>query len=274
MIKTNMKKRLIVIACIGIVITALTAFVASAAPTSTIVQNLVISGLASSPTAGLTVDSGGPVATSSTPTAVSSVQSSTDITMSAATGTNIQASFASHNISQFTNDSGYKTSVPATTTINGAQCPVFTFSIVVTSSASSITTSTCSTFFNLLQNSSGTDINVAANGQINFVNPGYITTSTFNATGTAFNFPYWNSAGNALSPTSSIFISSSTGNVGIGTTTPAKTLSVAGDSVFGVNSWLTFLDTDGGNGRMITTNINAFDSGGGVLFRNNAGTTQ
>ena len=37
---------------------------------------------------------------------------------------------------------------------------------------------------------------------------GYITTSTFNATGTPFYFPYWNASGTALSPTSTIFISS------------------------------------------------------------------
>ena len=63
----------------------------------------------------------------------------------------------------------------STTTINGAQCPVFTFSINGTSSPSSITTSTCTIFFNLLEYSSGTDINVAANGTINFVNPGFLS---------------------------------------------------------------------------------------------------
>lgn len=64
----------------------------------------------------------------------------------------------------------------ATTTINGVQGPTFTFSIVNTSTASSITTSSLNLFFNLLKYTSGTDINVAANGVINFVNtPGFIS---------------------------------------------------------------------------------------------------
>lgn len=67
----------------------------------------------------------------------------------------------------------------ATTTINGAQCPTFTFTPVTTSSASSITTSTCTIFFNLLTYSSGTNINVAANGTISFLDsPAYIAAST------------------------------------------------------------------------------------------------
>jgi len=55
------------------------------------------------------------------------------------------------------------------------------------------------------------------------------------ATGTAGYFPFWNAAGNALTPTSSIFVSS-TGNVGIGTTTPNSPLQV----VSGTTNYLTF----------------------------------
>jgi len=54
------------------------------------------------------------------------------------------------------------------------------------------------------------------------------------ATGTAGYFPFWNAAGNALTPTSSIFVSS-TGNVGIGTTTPNSPLQV----VSGTTNYLT-----------------------------------
>lgn len=76
----------------------------------------------------------------------------------------------------------------ATTTINGAQCPTFTLSIVATTSQSSITTSSCNIFFNELKYTSGTDINVAANGVINFVNtPGFISAAilTINGNSTA-----------------------------------------------------------------------------------------
>ena len=55
------------------------------------------------------------------------------------------------------------------------------------------------------------------------------------ATGTAGYFPFWNAAGNALTPTSSIFVSS-TGNVGIGTPTPNSPLQV----VSGTTNYLTF----------------------------------
>jgi hypothetical protein len=64
---------------------------------------------------------------------------------------------------------------------------------------------------------------------------GYITTSTFNATGTAGYVPLWSSGGNSLTPTSSIFVSS-TGNVGIGMTTPDNVLQV----VSGTTNLITF----------------------------------
>jgi hypothetical protein len=51
-------------------------------------------------------------------------------------------------------------------------------------------------------------------------------------TGTPFYFPYWNSAGTALSATSSLFISTSTGNVGIGTMNPSTFLEVSGTAKF------------------------------------------
>ena len=53
---------------------------------------------------------------------------------------------------------------------------------------------------------------------------------SLNGTGTAYYFPYWLSS-STLSATSSIFISSSTGNVGIGTTNPASALSVVSNSI-------------------------------------------
>lgn len=58
---------------------------------------------------------------------------------------------------------------------------------------------------------------------------------------TAFNFPYWATAGGGLSGTSTIFYSSSTGNVGIGTTLPNSALNIAG-----VDPKLTLSDTDAG----------------------------
>lgn len=76
-----------------------------------------------------------------------------------------------------------------TTTVNGVIGPLFTFSVVATTSVSTFTTSTQNLFLNLLKYTSGTNINVAANGVINFVNPGFIlsapATSTLIAGGTA-----------------------------------------------------------------------------------------
>ena len=122
-----------------------------------------------------------------------------------ATTTIFQSALNGAYVSSFNGATGTITfSTPATTTINGLQSPSFLF----TAAGTGLTVSTSST----------------STVTYTWTNPGYITTSTFNATGTAFYFPYWNSAGNALSPTSTIFIASSTGNVGIGTTTPNSPL--------------------------------------------------
>jgi hypothetical protein len=51
-------------------------------------------------------------------------------------------------------------------------------------------------------------------------------------------------------------------------------LDVRGTAVFGANSFFQLIDTGGGNGRLVTTNIPAFDFGGTLLFRNFAGTTE
>ena len=76
-----------------------------------------------------------------------------------------------------------------TSTINGVTGPSFTFSIVPTSSASSITTSSAQVFLNLLKYTSSSDITISPTGTIVFANhnisqftndSGYITTSTNN----------------------------------------------------------------------------------------------
>lgn len=59
-----------------------------------------------------------------------------------------------------------------------------------------------------------------------------LSTSTFNATGTAFNFPFWNASGTKLTATSSLTQGSSTGNIfistneGIGTSTAIDPLDI------------------------------------------------
>lgn len=67
----------------------------------------------------------------------------------------------------------------ATTTINGVEGNTFTISIIATSSPSSITTSTANLFLNLLQYTSSSNIEVSPTGTITFLNvAGYISTST------------------------------------------------------------------------------------------------
>jgi len=159
---------------------------ASAAPTSTIVQNLFITALKSSPTAGLTIDSNGLVATGTT--GVTS------------TGGNWAGTWQLFSPSDFLSSS----------------TPSGVLSVASNSSISF---------------SAATGSNITAT----FLNPsGFITTSTFNATGTAFYFPYWNSAGNALSATSTLFIASSTGNIIIGTTTDIFS-TIAGRNYLGIH---------------------------------------
>jgi hypothetical protein len=64
------------------------------------------------------------------------------------------------------------------------------------------------------------------------------------------------------------------GNVGIGTTTPGYKLTVDGNASFGTNSWMYLTDTGGGNGEINVTNIGSLDFGGGLLFRNLAGSAE
>ncbi len=81
---------------------------------------------------------------------------------------------------------------------------------------------------------------------------------------TAFNFPYWANTTGGLNGTSTLFYSSSTGYIGIGTTTPAYQFDVAGTGAFSVGIHtpallnLTsngFVKTSGGTGALsIDTN--------------------
>ena len=92
----------------------------------------------------------------------------------------------------------------------------------------------------ILVNASGTNGYVIINNGVTSFNGAtgtvtFATSSTFNATGTPFYIPYWNATGTGLSPTSSLFISSSTGNVGIGTTNPAYVLDMAAGDSYGYN---------------------------------------
>jgi len=68
----------------------------------------------------------------------------------------------------------------------------------------------------------GTGLAVASSGNsitYTWTNPGYITTSTFNATGTPYYFPFWGSGGNSLAQTSNIYENSTTQDITIGSTT-------------------------------------------------------
>lgn len=101
--------------------------------------------------------------------------------------------------------------------------------IVVTQSGINATTS-CPT---CLTTSTGLTVaNFATSSVSQFVNDaGYVTSTGASApTGTAFNFPYFLSGGTGLAPTSSIVQSSSTGNIGLFTTAPLRSLDVLGSS--------------------------------------------
>jgi len=166
----------------------------SAAPTSTIVQNLIISAVKNAPC--LSTTGTGLVATTSCGTG-----------------------------------SG------ATTTINGVSGPTFTLAsstylnIVASGTVFTFTnlgvTSTLGNWLGTWQGVNSSTFYLASNPSL------YISTSTFNATGTAFYVPYWNSAGTSLSATSTIYVSS-TGNVGIGTTSPSALLTVGNNNQFTV----------------------------------------
>ncbi len=110
------------------------------------------------------------------------------------------------------------------TAINGVAGPTFTFSIVSTSSASSITTSSQQVFLNILQNTSSSDITISPTGTIVFANhnisqftnnSGYITTSTnnfggiTNASVTALSPVVWSTTSTISCPTCSTVSTSS-----------------------------------------------------------------
>ena len=172
----------------------------------------------------------------------------------------------------------------ATTTINGVAGPTFTLSIVGTSSASSITTTTAQLFLNLLQYTSGTDINVASNGVINFLNPGFSTLGTT----TAFTSGYLPVTSSSLALTNSIIyqalpIASSTTykiptlvnkctthnnannshlNCSLGTVT-AGDLIVVQVHTFSATSSI----TDAGSDSFTTSTQLSWDGGSGSLFQ-------
>jgi len=73
-----------------------------------------------------------------------------------------------------------------------------------------------------------------ANSSTALSNLGGISTSTFNATGTQYYFPIWATI-STLSATSSIFQASSTGNIGIGTTSPQYAIDLGVGLSYGLN---------------------------------------
>lgn len=93
----------------------------------------------------------------------------------------------------------------STTTINGVSGPTFTFSIVSTSSASSITTTSAQLFLNLLKLSSSSQITITSTGTIVFASnnisqftndSGYVTSMgvVTSTNGIANTVPLWTSA--------------------------------------------------------------------------------
>jgi hypothetical protein len=125
----------------------------------------------------------------------------------------------------------------ATTTINNAQAIVFSLigdGTTVTSTVNGTTTTfsiiNTGNWAGTWQGTNSTTFYLASNPS------GYISTSTFNATGTAGYFPLWGALGNALSATSSIFQSG--GNVGVGTTSTNSLFNVSGTIDFETSDWL------------------------------------
>lgn len=105
-----------------------------------------------------------------------------------------------------------------------------------------------------------------------------LTTSTFNSTGTPFNFPYWNSAGNALVPTTPIVINSTTPIfVGINTLNPLFNLDVKGTSTTEFQATnIGFGGSAGGSGLIGSTGIVPAAKGdrlGFLLFGYTGGTS-
>jgi hypothetical protein len=66
----------------------------------------------------------------------------------------------------------------------------------------------------------------------------------------------------------------SSGNVGIGTASPAQKLDVYGDAIFGTSGWIKLADTGTGNGNIKITATGSNDFGGSFLFRNLAGSSE
>jgi hypothetical protein len=89
---------------------------------------------------------------------------------------------------------------------------------------------------------------------------GAVTSTSASATGTAFYVPLWNASGTSLTATSSIFQSSSTGNVGIGTTQPSSTLHVVGSLQVSNSSGKSLLVQDSNNPPLYApTSTNEFE---------------
>jgi hypothetical protein len=98
-------------------------------------------------------------------------------------------------------------------------------------------------------------------------------TNPVTGTGTSGQVTYFTGT-SAVTGSNNLFWDAANNRLGVGTATPAQSLDVRGTAVFGANSFFQLIDTGGGNGRLVTTNIPAFDFGGTLLFRNFAGTTE
>lgn len=118
----------------------------------------------------------------------------------------------------------------STTTINGQTATVFRIigdGQTVTTTVSGATTTFAVIPGTYITPASGTLLYYPLSG-----NPsGFITTSTFNATGTAFYFPTWNASGTALSASSQIYASGT--SIGIGTVNPTYALDVPNGTIEG-----------------------------------------
>lgn len=111
-----------------------------------------------------------------------------------------------------------------TTTINGVQGPTFTFSIVSTSSASSITTSSAQLFLNLLTYTSSSDITISPTGTLVFAsrnisqftnNSNYITLLSLSASSPLS----YNTSTGAFSCSTCITTTQATTTIAVGNTT-------------------------------------------------------